>query len=295
MAFFVLPQTATSLSVRSSRLSHSKRAVCELGMSAAVGTGSSLPVLSRRTLLRASVAAAFAATLAPCARAEANAPSFELPPLKHDYAAWEPAIDAATMKLHHDKHHAAYTKKLNDALQKLVASKQAATLADELSKSASIAALGKLLHKDMLAMIDDAALANALRNNGGGYINHSIFFDTLRPAKKIETAPGAKLMPLIEASFGSTEKLLDELRTKSAGVFGSGWVWLYRDAGQSALKIGAYPNQDSPLRDSSNAQLLFGIDLWEHAFYLKYQNRRPEYVDAVLSIIDWDAVEQRLA
>ena len=198
---------------------------------------------------------------------------FTLPPLTYAYDALEPAIDAETMRLHHDKHHAIYVAKLNEA----------------------VAAVPALAGKSVEALLRDLAtlpdsVHAAVRNHGGGHANHTLFWASLRPVSA--TPPGGRLAAAIQAQFGSFESLREQLIKAAGGVFGSGWAWLTLDTGKK-LAVGALPNQDSPL--SVGQTPLFGIDVWEHAYYLKYQNRRPEYIAAFWNVVDWKAVADRYA
>ena len=186
------------------------------------------------------------------------------------------------MKLHHDKHLATYTKNLNAALVQLAASQP-----EMLPSTLNMITVSDLLTN--LKKIKDDKLRNAIRNNGGGYVNHVLFFSTLRPKQK-DNAPSGALETALVNSFGSVENFKTQLTEKAVGQFGSGWGWLYYDLKAQKLKVGAFPNQDNPLMDSIDNVPLFGIDVWEHAYYLKYQNRRKDYVTAVFDIIDYDTV-----
>jgi len=195
---------------------------------------------------------------------------FELPALEYDYDALEPVIDAETMKLHHDKHHQAYVDKLNEAVEKN-ADLQSKTLAEILS--------------DLDSVPED--IRSAVRNNGGGHINHSMFWKTMKLNKGGK--PSGDLATAIDSSFGS----FDDFKTKfnDAGVkqFGSGWVFVVADG--DGLKIQSMPNQDTPMHKGTEP--LFGNDVWEHAYYLKYQNKRPDYLKAWWNVADWDAIAER--
>ncbi|HEX6466450.1 MAG TPA: superoxide dismutase [Terriglobales bacterium] len=197
----------------------------------------------------------------------------EVPPLPYDYAALEPYIDAQTMTLHHDKHHAAYVTNLNNALQKH----------PELqSKSA------EQLLRDIKSVPED--IRTAVRNNGGGHVNHTMFWQIMKP--KGGGPPSGKIAEEIKQTFGSFEdfqKLFNETGTKQ---FGSGWVWLVRNSG-GKLQVLSTPNQDNPMMDGHSP--IMGNDVWEHAYYLKYQNRRPEYLNAWWNVVNWDEINQRLA
>jgi Fe-Mn family superoxide dismutase len=201
----------------------------------------------------------------------AGAP-FTLPPLPYAYDALEPYIDAQTMQIHHDKHHQAYVDNLNKAV------------------AADPALAGKSLD-NLLSSLDTLppATATAIRNQGGGHSNHSLFWTTLTPAPK-QKKPSGKLAEAISRTFGSQDKLEDSLKTAATGVFGSGWAWLTLDK-SNQLVVSALPNQNSPI--SSGNRPMLGIDVWEHAYYLKYQNRRPEYLAAILHVVNWDFVSSR--
>jgi Fe-Mn family superoxide dismutase len=195
---------------------------------------------------------------------------FELPSLGYDFDALEPVIDAETMKLHHDKHHQAYVDKLNEAIEKN-ADLQDKTLAELLG--------------GLDAVPEDAR--GAVRNNGGGHINHSMFWKTMKSGGGGK--PSGELATAIDRDFGS----FDDFKTKfnDAGVkqFGSGWVFVIADGDN--LTIQAMPNQDTPFH--KGIEPLFGNDVWEHAYYLKYNNRRPDYLKAWWDVVDWEAIAGR--
>lgn len=198
---------------------------------------------------------------------------FALPELGYAFDALEPHIDARTMEIHHGKHHAGYTKKLNGALE---------GHADLHGKSA------EALVSDLKALPDD--IRTAVRNNGGGYVNHALFWDIMRPggAKK----PGGDLAKAIDGAFGSFADFKEKLQGAAGGQFGSGWGWLAVD-GSGGLKVLSTANQDSPL--SQGLQPILGVDVWEHAYYLHYQNRRPDYLSAWWNVVNWDVVGKRYA
>jgi Fe-Mn family superoxide dismutase len=197
---------------------------------------------------------------------------FTLPPLPYPTNALEPHIDAQTMEIHHGKHHAAYVNNLNAAVEK----------APELQ--------GKSLD-DLLKNLNAVpeAVRTAVRNNGGGHWNHSMFWQVMAP--NAGGAPTGKLADAINASFGDFEKFKEQFNAAGAARFGSGWAWLVKDGGK--LAIVSTPNQDNPIMDGKPAPLL-GLDVWEHAYYLKYQNRRPDYVSAWWNVVNWGAVSKRL-
>ena len=222
--------------------------------------------MTRRTLMEMAALSAFSATV------DAAEPPFTLPKLPYAYDALEPYIDAQTMQIHHDKHHQAYVDNLNKAVA-----------GDE--------TLSRLTVERLLQRVDTlpANLRTAVRNQGGGHANHSLFWQTLCPAAK-SGKPSGSFAAALERSFGGRERFEEQLRTNAAGVFGSGWAWLSLDS-RKQLVLDSAPNQDSPLM--SGRQPLLGIDVWEHAYYLKYQNRRAEYLKAILSVINWDLISAR--
>jgi Fe-Mn family superoxide dismutase len=195
---------------------------------------------------------------------------FTLPSLPYAYDALEPHIDARTMEIHHTKHHQAYVNNLNAAIEK----------APELQ--------GKSID-DLMRGINNVpeAVRTAVRNNGGGHWNHSMFWQLMGPGKGGE--PSGKLATAIKSAFGDFAKFKEQFAAAAAGRFGSGWAWLVNDGGK--LSITSTPNQDTPLMEGKNA--ILGLDVWEHAYYLKYQNRRPDYVTAWWNTVDWDAVAKR--
>lgn len=197
--------------------------------------------------------------------------AYELPPLPYDYDALEPHIDEQTMRIHHDKHHATYVTKLNGALE---------GHSDLLSKNID----GLVVD---LASVPEA-IRGAVRNNGGGHANHTLFWQVMAPGGG--GAPTGKVADAINGAFGSYNGFTEKLANAAATRFGSGWAWLV-DAGDT-LTIESTPNQDTPVMEGRKP--ILGIDVWEHAYYLKYQNRRPDYVAAWLNVINWDEVNRRL-
>ena len=199
-------------------------------------------------------------------------PPFTLPKLPYAYDALEPYIDAQTMQIHHDRHHQAYVDALNRAVG-----------ADPV--------LSKLSVEELLQRLDTipAAIRTQVRNQGGGHANHSLFWQTLAPASK-SGKPAGSLATAIDRTFGGQDKFEEQFRAAGVGVFGSGWAWLSIDHDKK-LVLDNGPNQDSPLLTSRRP--LLGIDVWEHAYYLKYQNRRADYLTAILHVINWDFVSQR--
>ncbi len=195
-----------------------------------------------------------------------------LPPLPYAFGALEPHIDAQTMEIHHGKHHNAYVTNLNAALEK--APELANTPLDDLLRD-----LNKV----------PEAIRTAVRNNGGGHWNHSQFWKWMAP--NAGGAPTGKLADAINSAFGDFEKFKEQFSAAGAGRFGSGWVWLNNDGGK--LSITSSPNQDNPLMDGKPAPIL-GLDVWEHAYYLKYQNRRPDYMKEWWNVVNWGEVAARL-
>jgi Fe-Mn family superoxide dismutase len=195
---------------------------------------------------------------------------YEVPPLPYDYAALEPHIDAQTMQLHHDKHHQAYVDKVNDAL--------AGTEWDGKPIEEVIRNLGQI-PEDKRGVV---------RNNGGGHLNHSLFWESMSPQGG---APDGELASAIDSAFGSFDAFKEQFEAAGVGRFGSGWAWLVLDGGQ--LKVTSTPNQDNPVTDGQTP--LVGNDVWEHAYYLKYQNRRPEYLKAWWNVVNWAKVAERYA
>jgi superoxide dismutase, Fe-Mn family len=194
---------------------------------------------------------------------------FEVPPLPYDYNALEPHIDEQTMRLHHDKHHQAYVDNANKALE-------GTEWADRPVESV-------LSGVDTLP--DDKR--TAVRNNAGGHANHSLFWEIMGPGGGGE--PSGSLAAAIESVFGGLDELKSQVNDAGVKRFGSGWTWLVHDG--TGLAVRSTANQDSPIMESQTP--LLGIDVWEHAYYLKYQNRRPDYLQAWWNVVNWDAVQQR--
>lgn len=198
---------------------------------------------------------------------------FELPPLGYDFDALEPVIDAQTMEIHYSKHHAAYVNNLNKALEG----------APEFQKR----------NLDwLLATLEELpeSIRTAVRNNGGGHANHSFFWKLLK--KNSGGKPSGPLAKAIDETFGSYDKFLEQFSAAAMKVFGSGWAWLVQDK-DGKLSIIGLPNQDSPI--SQNLRPIIGLDVWEHAYYLKYQNRRADYVKAFAEVIDWSFAERQFS
>jgi Fe-Mn family superoxide dismutase len=197
----------------------------------------------------------------------------EVPPLPYAFDALEPHIDAQTMEIHHDKHHAAYVNKLNEALGKQPDLQQK-SLEELLSNIGSL----------------PDSVRNAVNNHGGGHLNHSIFWNNMSPAGGGE--PSGQLASAISAAFGTVDEFKTRFSAAAAGRFGSGWAWLCANrAGKLIVKD--FPNQNSPLTE--NLTPILGLDVWEHAYYLKYQNRRPEYITAWWNVVNWPDVGGRFA
>ena len=197
-----------------------------------------------------------------------------LPPLPYATNALEPHIDAKTMEIHHGKHHQAYVTNLNTALEK----------APELANRPL---------DQLIAKLNDVpeAIRGAVRNNGGGHWNHTFFWEIMAP--NAGGNPGGKLGDAISSSFGDFETFKTQFAAAGAARFGSGWVWLLNEG--KKLSITSTPNQDNPIMDGkSPSAILLGLDVWEHAYYLHYQNRRPDYIKAWWNVVNWKAVETRL-
>ena len=197
--------------------------------------------------------------------------AFSVPPLAYAFDALEPHIDAKTMEIHHDKHHQAYVDKANAALA-------GTPLAD--------APVQDIL-RDLSQVPEDKR--TAVRNNGGGHYNHSLFWESMSPSGG--GAPSGDLGSAIDSAFGSFADLQSKMKETGVNQFGSGWSWLVYDG--SGLAVTGTPNQDNPI--SAGHTPLLGVDVWEHAYYLKYQNRRPDYIDAWWNVVDWSKVAERLA
>jgi Fe-Mn family superoxide dismutase len=198
--------------------------------------------------------------------------SFQLPSLPYDYSALEPHIDARTMEIHHSKHHAAYTNNLNAAIE-------------------GTALAGKTI-EEILGQVSKHS--PAVRNNGGGYYNHNLFWEMMSPNGGGE--PTGELAEAINKRFGSFNEFKEAFSKAGATQFGSGWAWLLVDA-SGELAVISTPNQDNPLMDVSpvRGNPILGLDVWEHAYYLNYQNRRPDYIAAFWNVVNWDAVAKRYA
>jgi superoxide dismutase, Fe-Mn family len=196
--------------------------------------------------------------------------AFELPKLAYSYDALEPHVDAKTMEIHYSKHHAAYTNNLNTAIQ---GSENEKKSIEEILQNIS-------------------KLPVAVRNNGGGYYNHNLFWSVMKPSGG--GLPSGDLLDALNKQFGTLDKFKDIFANAAATRFGSGWAWLLVND-KKELVIGSSPNQDNPLMDISEVKgsPILGLDVWEHAYYLKYQNRRPEYIAAFWNIINWEEIARR--
>jgi Fe-Mn family superoxide dismutase len=197
--------------------------------------------------------------------------AYSVPQLPYGYDALEPHIDKATMEFHHDKHHQAYVDKVNAALD-------GSTLADAPIES---------VLRDLSQVPDDKRAA--VRNNGGGHYNHTLFWESMSPNGG--GSPSGELASAIDAAFGSFADFQAKLKEAGVNQFGSGWSWLVHDG--SVLAVVGSANQDNPISDAKRP--LLGVDVWEHAYYLKYQNRRPDYIDAWWNVVDWGKVAERFA
>jgi Fe-Mn family superoxide dismutase len=198
--------------------------------------------------------------------------AFELPPLPYDYAALEPYIDELTMRIHHDKHHQAYVTNLNAALAKM---------------EIKVKSLEDLLQN--LSGVPES-VRTAVRNNSGGHWNHTLFWELMAPNAGAQ--PTGALGDALNGTFGSFDKFKEQFAAAAVSRFGSGWAWLIEDAGK--LVITSTPNQDNPLMDGKT-KVILGLDVWEHAYYLKYQNRRPDYIGAWWNVVNWEVVAKRFA
>ncbi len=234
------------------------------------------PTPDRRTFLKLSIAAG-AAAVAPLARAQEAA--FSLPKLPYAFDALEPHIDAKTMEIHHGKHHAAYLKNLNAAIGE-----------NDFLKGKTVEAI-----VGGLPAVKDEKVRTTLRNNGGGHWNHSFFWEIMAPASK-GGKPSDDLAAAIKAAFGSMDDMKKAFNEAAAKRFGSGWAWLIVQ--DKKLKVVSTANQDNPLMkeivpDSDFGTPILGLDVWEHAYYLHYQNKRPDYIAAWWNVVNWEKVDER--
>jgi superoxide dismutase, Fe-Mn family len=221
-------------------------------------------------------AAALATSVVAVAVGANKANAYAVPDLAYPFEALEPYIDAPTMKIHHDLHHGTYVNNLNKATE------------------------GKE-DKSVLDLMENALDATPIRNNGGGHYNHAFFWEEMTPHDKAsKTKPSEQLEALINKSFGSMDEMKAKFEAQAApgAVFGSGWVWVCVNQKGDELKIVGTPNQDNPLMKGVTSEIMFpilGLDVWEHAYYLKYQNRRPEYVGNWWNVVNWDKVSENCA
>lgn len=237
-------------------------------------------MLARRNFMKAGVLATGSVLVSAKIASAQELIGFKLPDLGYPLSALEPHIDATTIGIHHGKHHAAYITNLNTA----VAS------SDDLKGKTIEALVGDL------GAIKDAKLMATVRNNGGGHWNHTFFWDSLSPAAK-SGKPSDDFTAAINASFGSVEKMKEAFAAAAMSRFGSGWAWLIEKDGK--LAITSTPNQDAPMMkgivpDTEIGKPLLGVDVWEHAYYLKYQNKRVDYLAAFWNVVDWSAASKRL-
>lgn len=231
-------------------------------------------MLTRREALKRTTLAVIGTAVSARSLAQTAAPSvqpFTLPPLPYAVDALEPHIDARTMEIHHDRHHGGYVANLNKAIE-AEPSLRGRALEDMLRNLASV----------------PESVRTAVRNNGGGHFNHSLFWQMMSPKGG---KPGGELLRALETAFGGLDAFRQQFTSAALGVFGSGWAWLVWHAGR--LRIQTTPNQDTPLADG--AYPILGVDVWEHAYYLKYQNRRADYLAAWWNVVHWDFVAERYA
>ena len=212
---------------------------------------------------------------------------YTLPALPYAYDALEPHIDAKTMEIHHTKHHQAYIDKVNKALE-------GTEWADPPDRTGSVVRAGKGI-EEVLQNLDKlpADKKKPVQNNGGGHFNHTLFWTIMGPSPGpgSGSGPAGELLKAIEAAFGSFADFQKKFEETATNQFGSGWGWLYVDGGKLALQ--GYPNQDSPIMEGKTP--ILGVDVWEHAYYLKYQNKRPDYVKAFWNVVNWKEVERRFS
>ncbi len=197
--------------------------------------------------------------------------AFTVPPLPYAFDALEPYIDKQTMEIHHDKHHGAYVTNLNKALE------QAPALQDKPIEA---------LLQDNCSIVPEQ-IRTAVRNNGGGHINHTMFWQIMAPGAG--GSPIGNIAQAIDSTFGNFDQFKEKFNAAAAGRFGSGWAWLIK--GSKGIQIISTANQDSPVMDGQYP--VMGLDVWEHAYYLKYQNRRPEYVSSWWNVVNWPEIEKR--
>ena len=240
-------------------------------------------MISRRQALKTTALASAALAAAPALFAQTNPPApatpapaagpFTLPKLPYAFDALEPHIDARTMEIHHDKHHATYVTNLNKAVSEMPHDKMISI---------------ETLLKDLTSVPEN--IRTAVRNHGGGHYNHSLFWQMMKPAAAAGQ-PTTELAAAIEKNFGNVAGFKTKFTESATKIFGSGWAWLTLDG--KDLKIETTPNQDTPL--SAGRQVLLGLDVWEHAYYLKFQNKRADYITAWWNVVNWDFVAERYA
>ncbi len=228
-------------------------------------------MMTRRQAVKTAFLATSAAAIIPGTLADSAEPMYVLPKLTYAFDALEPHIDARTMEIHHDKHHAAYVANLTKAIE-------------QMPSPPGNPAIESLMQN--LNMLPEN-IRTTVRNNGGGHYNHSLFWQMMK--KNGGGEPQGELAAALDKHFSSFSAFKEQFTKAALGQFGSGWAWLTSDAG--TLKIEATPNQDTPL--SSGRKVLLGLDVWEHAYYLKYQNKRADYITAWFNVIDWDFVTER--
>jgi len=230
--------------------------------------------------------------------------AYKVPDLPYAFEALEPYIDAPTMKLHHDKHHATYVANINKATEGKPEKRESYSLCGKdktVCDTKLIFCSLTYIFTAILDMMENALDATPVRNNGGGHYNHAFFWEEMAPPDKAsKTKPSAELAALIDSSFGSMDAMKEKFEAQAApgAVFGSGWVWVCVNKKGDKLEIVGTPNQDNPLMKGVSSEIMYpilGLDVWEHAYYLKYQNRRPEYVSNWWNVVNWDKVSENCA
>jgi len=234
------------------------------------------------------IAIVLLAVVAGCVQSQQT--ELTLPPLPYGYTALEPVLSEHLMRLHHDKHHQAYTTKANEALKDLYNDEKATPPLKDLAKQPIETILAHLSQLPEHYHV-------ALRHNGGGYLNHKLFFSMLRKptATANDNKPTGQVLEAIEKAFGSFDKFKEMFTSASVKLFGSGWVWLYIDAQTKQLVLNFTANQDNPIMFDRNHIVVLGIDLWEHAYYPVYENRRNEYIEGYWRLVNWPYVAELYA